>query len=347
MHVESKPTSVDREPKANKHHYLEPPDFDLEFSVSGIRRLNAYYQQSVKPQTVAPATTDLIEAYLYTVAPYPLLRDRTEATLFTWRDTARQVMDDEGTRTPHQRAASDVHSTLNTMILKSNLRLVPGVAKNYPTRTTKLEDHIQNGNMGLMHAINLFDVAKGFKLSTYSRFWIRQSISRNIQGDGFKQSRKERDGLILRRMNDIRADADRLGITFTEQEYADLLDLDVSSVREALSRPRVACSLDEPMPGTDLTRHESIGDDDAGYAAIDDDISAEQLYARLGASLMPHQLIILKRQMECGGERGSQKRIAEELDMTPTALHRQMQNIRARLQRKVPDLTVDGYSETS
>ena len=65
---------------------------------------------------------------------------------------------------------------------EANLRLVVGVAKRYLSSGVALEDLVQEGNIGLLHAIELFDWRKGFKFSTYATWWIRQAISRGCTG---------------------------------------------------------------------------------------------------------------------------------------------------------------------
>src|SRR5207249_7804133 len=68
--------------------------------------------------------------------------------------------------------------------IQSNLRLVVSIAKRYTASGVPLLDLVQEGNFGLMHAVEKFDYRRGFKFSTYATWWIRQSIARGIANTG-------------------------------------------------------------------------------------------------------------------------------------------------------------------
>jgi RNA polymerase primary sigma factor len=106
------------------------------------------------------ATNDAVRMYLKEIGRVPLLTPEEEIEL------ARRVQ--EGDEEAKQRLA------------EANLRLVVSVARKYAGRGMSLLDLIQEGNMGLMKAVEKFDYTKGFKFSTYATWWIRQAITRAI-----------------------------------------------------------------------------------------------------------------------------------------------------------------------
>ncbi len=82
------------------------------------------------------------------------------------------------------RAAERERESAKQQMIEANLRLVVSIAKKYMNRGLPLSDLIQEGNLGLMHAIGKYDWRRGFKLSTYATWWIRQAINRAIQDQG-------------------------------------------------------------------------------------------------------------------------------------------------------------------
>ena len=137
---------------------------------------------------------DLVRLYLTDIGQYPLL---------TKDDEVRLAQADRGAATP---PASELEHAARTLtpgqearaaarrprtatrpqrtFVQSNLRLVVSIAKKYQASGLPLLDLIQEGNLGLMHAVEKFDWRKGFKFSTYATWWIRQAITRGIANTG-------------------------------------------------------------------------------------------------------------------------------------------------------------------
>ena len=137
------------------------------------------------------ADEDLVRLYLDDVGRRELLSREDEARLARAVEAgrgARAEMDGGVALDPRRRR--QLRRTIRdgddatTEFIEANLRLVVSIAKRYQSPEMPLLDLVQEGNLGLMHAVERFDWRKGFKFSTYATWWIRQSISRGIANQG-------------------------------------------------------------------------------------------------------------------------------------------------------------------
>ncbi|MGC4947999.1 sigma-70 family RNA polymerase sigma factor [Streptomyces sp. DT224] len=135
------------------------------------------------------ADRDLVGMYLDEIARTPLLDAAKEVDLSQAVEAgvyARQILDGEvesdagGASREELEALVAEGERAKDVFIRSNLRLVVAVARRYPRAGLPLLDLIQEGNAGLVRAVEKFDYAKGFKFSTYATWWIRQAITRSI-----------------------------------------------------------------------------------------------------------------------------------------------------------------------
>jgi RNA polymerase sigma factor (sigma-70 family) len=198
---------------------------------------------------------DLVRLYLNDVGRYALLTKTDEVrlaqTVEAGRD-ARVELSGSGTLSPaRQRELRRLvrHGDEATQtFVEANLRLVISIAKRYQSVDLPLLDLVQEGNLGLIHAVEKFDWRKGFKFSTYATWWIRQAITRGIANTGRTVRLPIHAGELLNRVTRSRARLEGLlGRRPTTAEVAQDLEVDESKVVEIIRYASEPMSLSEPI----------------------------------------------------------------------------------------------------
>jgi DNA-directed RNA polymerase sigma subunit (sigma70/sigma32) len=125
--------------------------------------------------------SDTLRDYLNQIGKIPLLTAAEEIELGHAIQRMIAVQTDQPSKA--EQRILRIGRRAKERMIKGNLRLVVGVAKKYKHLTNRLTMHdlVQEGNIGLIRAVELFDPARGYKFSTYAYWWIRQGIMRSIQ----------------------------------------------------------------------------------------------------------------------------------------------------------------------
>ena len=205
--------------------------------------------------TVAGATSDPVKDYLKQIGKVPLLNAEQEVVLAKRIEAgllALAMTEGDDELTPELRRELEIiaedGSRAKNHLLEANLRLVVSIAKRYTGRGMLFLDLIQEGNVGLIRAVEKFDYTKGFKFSTYATWWIRQAITRAMAD----QARTIRIPVHMVEVINKLARVQRqllqsLGREATPEELAKELDMTPEKVVEVQKYGREPISLHTPL----------------------------------------------------------------------------------------------------
>ena len=196
------------------------------------------------------STEDPVRMYLKEIGNVPLLSTEEEVAL-----AQRVEAGDESAK---------------KQLIEANLRLVVSIAKKYVGRGMPFLDLIQEGNMGLMKAVDKFDYSKGFKFSTYATWWIRQAITCGIADTGRTiRVPVHMVETINKTLRMTRTLLQELGREPTPEEVAERLGVPVARVREVLKISRDPVSLDTPIGEEDDSHLGDFIEDDSALSPAD------------------------------------------------------------------------------
>jgi RNA polymerase primary sigma factor len=290
------------------------------------------------PEAPGPAAEDtageVLPQYLREIGRVPLLTGPDEVRLAQamerGREAAARLEDVADALTEAEREElEDILQQGNaarTALTDANLRLVVSVARRYSNRGVPLIDLIQEGNLGLLRAVEKFDWRRGFKFSTYATWWIRQAVSRAIADDARTIRIPVHLYDVVNRMARIAAQLHQeLGREPTEEEIGAALQLSVDRVRELNQVLPQPISLDGFIGDDQDTRlSDVVADDNAVNLEFvaEQRLLADQIHDML-MTLTPRERRVIERRFGLGDDR----------DDTLTAIGREIGVTRERIRQ--------------